>query len=72
MGQELSITSNSEDYLPGDIVCWSLGGGITHVGIVSNVKTSDGKRYKIVHNIGSGQVLEDCLFSYTIIGYYRY
>ncbi|MDR1121617.1 MAG: DUF1287 domain-containing protein [Dysgonamonadaceae bacterium] len=26
----------------------------------------------IVHNIGGGQVLEDCLFNYKIIGHYQY
>ncbi len=60
------------EYLPGDVVCWNLGGSITHIGIVSNKKTADNKRYLIVHNIGSGQVLEDCLFKYKIIGHYTY
>jgi uncharacterized protein YijF (DUF1287 family) len=32
----------------------------------------DGKRYLIVHNIGGGQVLADCLFEYKIIGHYKY
>jgi len=26
----------------------------------------------VVHNIGQGQVLADCLFEYKIIGHYRY
>ncbi len=60
------------DYSPGDIVCWNLGGGITHIGIVSNKKSTDGARPLIIHNIGGGQVLEDCLFSYRIIGHYQY
>ncbi|MBN2652040.1 MAG: DUF1287 domain-containing protein [Spirochaetales bacterium] len=67
-----TISNKSEDYLPGDIVCWSLGGGKTHIGIVSPKKTRNRSRYMIVHNIGSGQVLEDCLFSFKIIGHYRY
>ena len=66
------ITYNSKDYLPGDIVCWNLGGGITHIGIVVNIKSRDGKRNMIVHNIGNGQVMEDCLFDFKIIGHYRY
>lgn len=60
------------NYQPGDIVCWNLGGTITHIGIVSNVKSNDGKRYKIIHNIGGGQGLEDCIFDYKIIGHYKY
>lgn len=66
------ITQNGSDYLPGEIICWNLGGAITHIGIVSSQKSADGKRYKMIHNIGSGQVLEDCLFSYKIIGHYQY
>ena len=59
-------------YVPGDIVCWNLYGGITHIGLVVNQKSKDQLRYLIVHNIGSGQVLEDCLFDYRIIGHYSY
>ncbi len=71
-GAEKLISKKAKDYLPGDIVCWSLGGGLTHIGIVVDKKSEDGKRNLIVHNIGSGQVLEDCLFDYKIIGHYRY
>lgn len=66
------ISDNPKEYLPGDIICWNLGGSVTHIGLVVDKKSSDGKRFLIVHNIGSGQVLEDCLFSYKIIGHYRY
>ena len=71
-GAEKIITQSGEDYMPGDIVCWNLGGAITHIGIVVDKKSKDGKRNLIVHNIGGGQVLEDCLFDYRIIGHYRY
>jgi uncharacterized protein YijF (DUF1287 family) len=71
-GKELPLTSKAADYLPGDIVCWNLGGNITHIGIVVNKKSTDGKRNLVVHNIGAGQVLEDCLFEFKIIGHYRY
>lgn len=66
------ISDKPEDYTPGDIVCWNLGGAITHIGIVVDKKSADGKRNMIVHNIGAGQVLEDVLFSYTIIGHYSF
>lgn len=65
-------TQNPEDYIPGDIVCWNLRDGITHIGIVVHNKSDDGIRNLIVHNIGAGQVLEDCLFDFKIIGHYRY
>lgn len=71
-GAEVPISNKATDYHAGDVVCWNLGGAITHTGIVSTKKTKDGKRNFIVHNIGSGQVLEDCLFDYKIIGHYRY
>jgi uncharacterized protein YijF (DUF1287 family) len=71
-GEELSISQNAADYKPGDIVCWNLGGAITHIGVVVNKKSADGRRFLIVHNIGGGQVMEDVLFSYKIIGHYRY
>ncbi len=71
-GAERPISNDASEYYPGDIVCWNLGGGTTHIGIVVDKKSSDGKRPLIVHNIGRGQVLEDCLFDFKIIGHYRY
>ncbi|HOY49895.1 MAG TPA: DUF1287 domain-containing protein [Flavobacteriales bacterium] len=65
-------SSNANDYVAGDIVCWDLGGGITHIGLVIEKKSPDGKRSLIVHNIGAGQVMEDVLFSWKIIGHYSY
>jgi uncharacterized protein YijF (DUF1287 family) len=71
-GQLKPMSQNPADYMPGDVVCWNLGGAITHIGIVINKKSRDGKRFLIVHNIGAGQVIEDCLFAFTIIGHYTY
>jgi hypothetical protein len=71
-GASLPVSENASDYKPGDVVCWNLYGAVTHIGIVVNRKSPDGKRYLLVHNIGSGQVLADCLFSFKIIGHYRY
>lgn len=71
-GASIKITKNSDDYLPGDIVCWKLSDGVTHIGLVSNLLASNGQNHLIIHNIGNGQVLEDCLFDFQIIGHYRY
>ncbi|WP_074408841.1 DUF1287 domain-containing protein [Aquimarina megaterium] len=71
-GKTKPITNTPKEYIPGDIVCWSLGGGLTHIGLVVNKKSSDQQRYLIVHNIGGGQVVADCLFDYKIIGHYQY
>ena len=71
-GTVMKITNNPADYQPGDIVCWDLGRGVTYIGIASRKKSTDGLRHLIIHNIGRGQDLEDCLFTFTIIGHYRY
>lgn len=56
-------------YAPGDIVVWDLGGGLLHIGIVSDNKVKDVPL--IIHNIGSGAQEEDVLFKHRIIGHYR-
>lgn len=71
-GTVLAMTKKASDYQAGDIVCWDLGKGLTHIGIVSKKKTVGGRRPLIIHNIGAGQVLEDCLFRFPVIGHYRY
>jgi len=71
-GEVLTKSSNPKDYKTGDIVCWNLGGSITHIGIVVDRKSKDGKRNLIVHNIGAGQVVADCLFDFKVIGHFRY
>jgi len=71
-GAVLEKSRNAQDYVPGDIVAWSLGGGITHIGLVSGQKAPGAPRYLIAHNIGAGQVLEDMLFDFPVIGHYRY
>lgn len=71
-GTKKTMSKVAADYLPGDIVCWNLSGGLSHIGLVINKKSADGKRYLIVHNIGNGQEISDCLFSWKIIGHYQY
>ncbi len=71
-GQSLPRTSRAEDYLPGDIVAWDLGGGMTHIGMVVDQRTWLAGRPKILHNIGRGPQIEDVLFDWKIIGHYRY
>jgi len=71
-GKEKLISSNADDYQSGDIVCWNLDGAVTHIGIIVNRKSDDGLRPMVVHNIGGGQVLEDCLFEFRIIAHYIY
>lgn len=71
-GEKLTVTNKAENYKPGDIVTWTLDNGLDHIGIVIDRKSRDGKRYLIVHNIGRGQVAEDCLFKWKVTGHFRY
>lgn len=71
-GTALKRSKDGKDYLPGDIVTWNLGGNVTHIGIVVDKKSDDNQRYLIVHNIGNGQEISDCLFQFQITGHYRY
>lgn len=71
-GKVKKRSTKAADYLPGDIVCWRLSNGLTHIGLVVSKKSRDQKRYMVIHNIGGGQVIEDVLFDYTIIGHYSY
>jgi uncharacterized protein YijF (DUF1287 family) len=36
-GKSVGIGADSNNYLPGDIVSWDLGGGYTHIGLVTNM-----------------------------------
>jgi uncharacterized protein len=71
-GQALPISSRIEDYSPGDLVTWDLGGGVPHIGIVVDQKSPQTGRYMIVHNIGQGPKTEDVIFNWKITGHYRY
>jgi uncharacterized protein YijF (DUF1287 family) len=71
-GETLAITERAEDYAPGDLVTWDLGGDVPHIGIVVDQKSPASGRYMIVHNIGQGPKMEDVLLSWRITGHYRY
>lgn len=71
-GKSLGVSENASDYKTGNLVTWMINDKLPHIGIVTNRKSADGKRNLIVHNVGAGQVLEDCLFRYTITGHYRF
>jgi uncharacterized protein YijF (DUF1287 family) len=71
-GETLSITGHGEDYSPGDLVTWELGGGVPHIGIVTGHRSEPTGRYMVVHNLGRGPMLEDVLFHWKITGHHRY
>ncbi|MGE8499625.1 MAG: DUF1287 domain-containing protein [Pseudomonas sp.] len=69
-GWALTKGQQAADYQAGDIVTWDLGRGLTHIGIVSDRKASDGTPL-VLHNIGRGTQEEDILFAFTVTGQYR-
>ena len=71
-GETLGITNRADNYTPGDLVTWDLGGDVPHIGIVVDQKSGASGRYMIVHNIGQGPRMEDVLFNWKITGHYRY
>ncbi len=71
--RSISLRGENGDFQPGDIVSWDLNGrGMTHIGLVSNVRNQRSGRYMIIHNIGAGTQIEDRLFEWKITGHYRY
>jgi uncharacterized protein len=70
-GESLPITIRPEDFAPGDLVTWDLGGGVPHIGILVDTTSAESGRYLIVHNIGYGPKMEDVLFHWRITGHYR-
>jgi uncharacterized protein YijF (DUF1287 family) len=71
-GSSLPISTRDEDYEPGELVAWDLGGGVPHIGIVVDRRSVQSGRFLVVHNIGAGPKMEDVLFSWKITGHYRY
>lgn len=69
-GWSLPIDQDATAYRAGDIVAWDLGGGLTHIGILSDRQGPDGAPL-VLHNIGRGAQEEDILVAYRVIGHYR-
>ena len=69
-GEKKTVTNDPENYHYGDIVTWDVSSNLPHVGILINQKSADKKRYLVVHNVGRGQEISDCLFAYTLTGHF--
>jgi uncharacterized protein YijF (DUF1287 family) len=76
-GEDLPIGKVGDDFAVGDIVAWRLpfgenGQAASHIGIVvPGPGAKKGEKW-VVHNIGAGPEWEDELFSYEIVGHYRF
>ncbi|MDA0767786.1 MAG: DUF1287 domain-containing protein [Verrucomicrobia bacterium] len=76
-GDDLLLSRVSEDYQIGDVVAWRLpfgenGQAASHIGIVVPGPGAKKAEKWVVHNIGTGPEWEDELFSYEIVGHYRF
>ncbi|MEI9904632.1 MAG: DUF1287 domain-containing protein [Asticcacaulis sp.] len=59
------------DYRPGDIL--ATAPSTTHIALVSDVYSMfDSHRLTVIQNIGHGVNQDDALFSYRLLGHYRY
>lgn len=70
-GKAKPIANVADDFIAGDVVAWKLPNNLYHIGIVSDDVNELGIPI-IVHNIGSGTKKADVLFSWKIIGHYRW
>lgn len=71
-GAALPNSVDAADYLPGDVIAWQLGGGMTHIGILTDRYSDDGRRPLVAHHIAGTPVVADFLFARPVIGHFRY
>ena len=71
-GKQVPLSQTEANYLPGDIVVWRLPSGLLHVGLVTDRFAPGTSRPLMVHNIGEGAQCEDVLFTFTLVGHYRW
>lgn len=71
-GQTLTPSRNAADYLPGDIVVWSLADAEAHIGIVVPGPGDRAGEAWVVHNMGAGVKWEDTLFDYVPQRHFRF
>lgn len=62
--------TETENFLPGDIITCSVPPNLLHIMIVSDRKSSDGTPL-VIHNIGTGTKEENRLFTFPHTGHFR-
>ena len=70
VGWEITVSTNTADFKPGDIVTCLVPPNLPHIMIVSDRMNSE-KRLLVIHNIGHGTQEEDRLFEFRLTGHYR-
>ena len=71
-GAARPVSQDPTAYRAGDLVTWMLAGNRPHIGVVSALRSSDGRRPLVVHNVGWGPKLDDSLFAFPITGHFRW
>src|SRR5260370_15257902 len=61
-GEQLPVSERSEDYSPGDLVTWDLGGNVPHIGIVVDPKSPQTGHHLSVATIAPGPPMHILLF----------
>jgi hypothetical protein len=71
-GESLKPSRHAMDYVPGDIVVWSLASAEKHIGIV--VPGPEGSTHQpwVAHHLDDKVRWENVLFDFRIEGHYRY
>lgn len=64
------LSEDGQDYRLCDVVAWDLGGGVTHIGIVSG-KNADGEPL-LIHHLAHKPREEAALRHWRIIGHFAY
>jgi uncharacterized protein len=71
--QTLTPSRNAEDYLPGDVVTWSLANGDTHIGFVVPGPGERSGEPWVIHSMGgTGVKWENVLFDFKVQRHFRY
>jgi uncharacterized protein YijF (DUF1287 family) len=70
--ETLSVTRRAADYLPGDIVVWSLANAEMHIGIVVPGPGERSGEPWVVHNMGAGVKWENVIFDYSVHRHFRF
>ena len=76
-GESMPLSRDPGEYEVGDVVVWRLpfaasADGSRHIGVVVPGPGARSDEKWVVHNIGSGPEWEDELFSYEVVGHYRF
>ncbi len=61
----------ADDFQPCDVVAFDLGGGVTHIGLLSDRRLASG-RLAVIHHIGGHPTEEDVLSSFRRIGHFAF